>query len=274
MNERGFTLIELIVASTVAALLGVALVQLLVNDSRFVARQDAMMEARMVSRAAINVLSELRTVSRGGLRAASADSVTVRVPYAFGMACGGSGSSIVASLVPSDSLIYAQAVPGGVASRRPGDTYAYVLGISVAASSDTASCTADSIRVLPGGRLVQISGLSGPPTNRPQSGDIIYLFQTVTYTFAPSAELPGRRALWRRVGGASAEEIVTPFDPAARFAFLTGPTLQVTLAPPAVLDSVRGLELRLVGESERWASGDTPERFELITRLVFFNNGF
>src|SRR5207253_1750967 len=64
MNRRGFTLTELLMAMAVMAILGVALTRILVNDSRFVSRQDAMLSARQGARAALNsVLSELSMVA-------------------------------------------------------------------------------------------------------------------------------------------------------------------------------------------------------------------
>lgn len=48
MTRRGFTLIELLVSIVVAGILGVALTRLLVNDSRFVERQDAMLDRKSV----------------------------------------------------------------------------------------------------------------------------------------------------------------------------------------------------------------------------------
>jgi prepilin-type N-terminal cleavage/methylation domain-containing protein len=273
LSSQGFTLVELLVAATLTAILGVALTRLLISDSRFVSRQDAMMEARQVSRAAMNTLAELRMTSRGGLLVASKDSVTIRVPFAFGMACQGSGSTQIASLAPADSLLYATSVPNGVASLKSTGLYAFAPATGLAASTDTASCAAaDSVRVVPGGRLVEITGITGSPASRPQAGEIVYLFQTVTYKFAPSTEIPGRRALWRKAGSAAYEELVTPFDTAARFAFLTGPNLTPVLTPPADLTTVRGLELRLIGQSQHPASvGEPPQRFELITRFVFSN---
>lgn len=108
MTRRGFTLIELLVAVVVAGILGVALTRLLVNDSRFVERQDAMLSSRRTSRTAMNwVVTELRMVSNGGLVGAAPDSVTVRVPFAFVMTCGRVGGLQIMSRLPVDSLSYA-----------------------------------------------------------------------------------------------------------------------------------------------------------------------
>ena len=272
MNNRGFTLVELLVGSVVMAILGVALVRMMLSDSRFVSRQEAMVAARQTARGALNTMDvELRMISDGGLRSAQPDSISARIPYAFGIACRNAGASaIIAALVPPDSLLYANAVVGGMAYQQDDGSYQTVDGVTVASSTAVTSCSADSIFVVPGGRLVQISGISGQP---PDSGRILYLYQDVTYRFAESAEIPGRIALWRKSGAAAYEELVAPFDTSSRFRCLAGVGLQPTDCPPAGgVDSVRGLELHLVGASEYPPRGsDAPATFELVARLPFLN---
>lgn len=255
----------------VLAILGTVLTRLLIDDSRFVSRQDAMMSARQAARAALNTMvDELRMVSDGGLIAASTDSVRVRVPYVFGMACNSVSGDLIVSLTPPDSLMYANASPDGLA-RRSGTSYVFVSGISVSPSSDMAACSSDSIRVVPGGTLVEIAGVSLP--QMPTPGTLVYLYQNVTYRFDTSSDLPGRIGLWRRAGADPAEELVAPFDTLAGFHCLVGPDLQdMNCPPPGGLPAVRGLELRLVGASEHTPRGDTsPQTFDVATRVTFLN---
>lgn len=271
MNSRGFTLVELLIGMTVTAILGIALARILISDSRFVGRQEAMIDARHAARAAMNLMTlELRMVGDDGLLAAAPDSVTVHVPYAFGVTCNVSGTDLIISLMPRDSLTYATAGLSGMAWRDNTGTYNRVTGISVSSSSDMAACQADSIRVVPGGELIAISGIPGAP---PGPGRILYLYQTVTYRFTTSIEIPGRLGLWRGAWGGAAEELVAPFDSTAGFSCLVGPNMQVQTCPPGGgLATVRGLELRLSGESEFDSPGiGRPERFPLTTRISFFN---
>lgn len=271
MQERGFTLIEVMIGMVVLAILGTALTQMLLSDSRFVNRQEAMLDARQAARAAMNIMTvELRLVGDSGVVAVSADSVTVNVPYAFGMACQTAAGLTTASLMPADSVMYASSVADGLAWRDAGGTYTPVGGVTVSSSSNTAACTADSIRIIPGGQLVDIAGIPGG--QRPPSGSLFYLYQTVTYRFAPSSDLPGRVALWRRAAAAD-EELVAPFSASAGFGCLTGPNLQVEACPPAGgLTAVRGLELQLVGESTVTPSGmSSPATFDLVTQVPFIN---
>ena len=66
-RRRGFSLVELLVAFTLVAILGLMLTRFLLAQSRFTEHQHALREARMVSRHALNILeSELRMVQDSG----------------------------------------------------------------------------------------------------------------------------------------------------------------------------------------------------------------
>jgi prepilin-type N-terminal cleavage/methylation domain-containing protein len=264
VNRRGLTLTELLITLVVFGVLGTALARLMIGNSRYVSRQDTLLEARQTARAAMNVmLPELRMVSDGGLVAASADSVTVRVPYAFGVFC----RNEYAVLLPPDSMVYAAAVPGGVAYQLATGAYAFDSTVTVAGTTtQTAPCDQDSIRALPGGVRITFSVSGLAPATR-----LFYLYQKVTYKFAASAALPGRRALWRRVGG-SVEELLAPFDPSARFAFLVGSRLTPQTTVPASLSDIQGLEVRLVGHSVGTVQGTAaPAAYYLYPRIRFGN---
>lgn len=253
----------------VMAILGSALARILINNSRFVSRQDAMLSARESARAAMNtMLAELRGVSNGGVIAVARDSVRVRVPVAFGVLCRTVPPNTIASLMPYDSAMYAGAALEGVAWLDDLGNYNFVTGvISITGSSSQTTCDQDSIKVIPGGQLVAISR-----PNLGQPGRLFYLYQTVTYRFGNSADMPGRRALWRRAGNAAAEEIVAPFDTAASFRFLLGPRLTPSSTVPAVLDSVRGLQIRLVGASDYTPQGESRyQTFDMTTHVAFLN---
>jgi len=263
MTRRAFTLVELLITMLVAGVLATALARLMISNSRFVAQQEALLEARQTARAAMNVMvPELRMVSDGGLVAAAPDSVTIRVPYAFGVLC----HNEYAILAPADSVLFADAVPGGIAYQTTGSTYTFDPTITMAGTTtQTADCDLDSLRVVPGGQRITLTAPIG------WSGRVFYFYQTVTYRFAPSTALPGRRALWRRVGGTN-EELLAPFDTAARFRFLVGSRLTPQSAVPAPLSNVRGLELNLVAASVDAPQGSTePTEFAIQPRVRFGN---
>jgi prepilin-type N-terminal cleavage/methylation domain-containing protein len=265
VNRRGVTLVELMITLLVFGILGTALARLMISNSRYVSRQDTLLEARQTARAAMNVmLPELRMVADGGLVAAAPDSVTARVPYAFGVFC----QNEYAVLAPPDSTVYATAVPAGIAYQLSNGLYGFDATVSVVGTTtNTADCDADSIRAISGGQRITLS-----VPNLAPAGRIFFLYQTVTYKFGASVAFPGRRALWRRAAGAAAEELLSPFDTAARFRFLVGSRLTPQTAVPSPLSNVRGLELRLVGASVRPAQGAAePTRFSLQPRVRFGN---
>jgi prepilin-type N-terminal cleavage/methylation domain-containing protein len=268
VNSRGFTLIELLLAMTLTAILATALVRILLSDSRFVSLQDSMMAARNTARAAQNVLSvELRMVPDGGLVAAAAESVTVRVPYAFGIGCGIDGEDRVAALIPSDSLMYATAVPDGLMRREANGNYVQQNIIGTTNSSNLASCTTNGVSLVPGGNLISIE-----PYAAFQAGQIFFLYQTISFKFAASTDLPGRIGLWRRVNSNAYEELVAPFDSTTRFRFLVGSDPQPVDAVPADLSTIAGLEIRLVSESYVIPQGKSDYAdFELPLQVAFLN---
>lgn len=276
MIRRGFTLTELLVGMVVMSILGTALARILINNSRFVSRQDAMMEARATSRAAMQaIVAELHMVPDSGLLAAARDSIKVSVPYGFGMLCRTTAGVTSASLMPADSLMYSSASPDTIGVQGSGGGFIRRGVTSVTASPRVADCSADSIRVIPGGRLI---GMAIPGT-APTSGSLFYVSQTVTYRFMTSVDVSGRRGLWRKAGTGAYEELAAPFDTAARFVFLMGPYMQLDsrtrLTTRARRDSVRGLELRLTGQSVSAPQGaSTPHTFDLRTRVAFMNKGF
>ncbi len=283
-RRRGFVLAELLVALVIAAVIGVALTQLVLSQSRFAALQGALVQARGGARAALNVLgNDLRMVSDSGLVAASRDSVTVRVPYAFGVACGqpsGTGTTVV-SLLPADRASFSSATMSGYAWRDTSGSYVFVEPASASVpTTSVAACTGLSPAITTLGAAgwqpqtvtVPTDYRRSPPA--PTPGTVVYLYQLVRFAFAPSSQLPGRRALWRTVlSTGQRDELVAPFDTSAKFQFLVGSGLQLRPSPPAVLDSVKGLRVALVAASETAPEGRTgPLLFNLTSNVVFRNH--
>ncbi len=270
MTTRGFTLIELLLAMTLTAVVATALTRILLSDSRFVSQQDSMMAARNAARAAQNVTSvELRMVADGGLIAAAQESVTVRVPYAFGVGCGANGSTSgrVAALIPADSLMYATATPDGMMRREANGAYVQQSVTSVSGSAELDKCSAEDVSLVPGGNLIEIQ-----PANTVAAGQIFFLYQTISFRFSASTDLPGRIGLWRRVNNGANEELVAPFDSTSRFRFLVGANPQPLDVPPADLSTVVGLELSLVAESYVIPQGkSTYTKFGLPIQITFLN---
>jgi prepilin-type N-terminal cleavage/methylation domain-containing protein len=279
-RRPGFSLAELTVAMVIAGIIGIALSRLIISQSRFAAMQDAMMRARSGARAALNALSgELRAVTDSGLVGAGPDSITVRVPYAFGVACQQIFGWTIVSLLPTDSAIYSASSASGYAWRDSTGAYRFIVQAAVIARLSPVFCSppAPSITTLratgwdSSAAAIWPSAGSPPP---PPVGTVVYLYQTIRYAFAASVEIPGRRALWRTVvSTGTRDELVAPFDSSAKFQFLVGGAYTLQSAPPAVLDSVRGVRVKLVGASETAPQGRSqPVTFDLTTDILFRNN--
>ncbi len=271
-SRRGLTLVELIVTLVIAAIIGGAFTRAMVHQSRFFNAQNRARQARNVSRGALNVMmSELRMVTAPrGVLAASNDTVVVRVPYAFGVLCGSTATASTISLAPMDSLAYNETGVRGYAWRDSTGNYAYVSGSFVLAPGLVTDCATASITTLPRGRVVTVRPVV-PAAAVP--GTPIFLYRRVGYGFAPSAVMSGRRALWRtNLDANTTEELVAPFDASARFRFFVDGATVSRANAPAALDSIRGLELRLAGSSERTAlNTGEPATAELQTAVFFMN---
>ncbi|HXY69763.1 MAG TPA: hypothetical protein VEH62_09960, partial [Gemmatimonadales bacterium] len=273
----GFVLAELLVAMMIAAIIGVSLTQLVISQSRFVALQGAIMQARGGARAALNVIAaDLRMVSDSGLVGANPDSITVRVPYVFGISCGQWNGRIVVSLLPADSATYFSATASGYAWRDSTGKFVFVEPATAGRSWGWACNWPRAnppIRVLgtPGWRPLAVA--LRPNDVRTPQGTVVYLYQLVRYAFAPSAQLPGRIGLWRTVlSTGERDELVAPFDSTAGFQFLDS-TYTAQAAVPTDLNTIKGIRLLLVATSEQPPEGRTlPMTFRLTTDVVFRNH--
>ncbi len=275
-RRRGYSLVELMVALVIAGFVGVALTRLVINQARFISLQDGMMRARSGSRAAYNMLAhELTQVTDGGLVAANGDSITLRLPYAFGIACAQTGGTTIVAVIPTDSTTFFNATPSGYAWRDSLGVYRFENGATIsdfnaAQSNCTSGSPAISVTAGPGwsARAIAVS----PNNLATPRGGVVYLYQTIQYALTPSVELPGTEALWRTpLATGVREELVAPFDTSSRFQFVIGPGLTLS-ATPGALTGVRGIRAVLVGMSERVPQGKAAAfRFDLQTNLLFRN---
>ena len=269
MSRRGFTLVELLVTIVLLGLVGLAVTRLLIAQTQFFAGAKGRRDARAVARNAVNIVrDEMRMIEPGGIVAVDSTSIVVRVPYAMGIYCTGT----TATFAPVDSLLYATAVFAGFAHRGTDLTATYTYAASstapTAGSASTCSNAPVNITPLTGGRTLSLAGLPSLVAGAP-----VCLFQRVTYELAPSDLVPGRTALWRRVTGGVDEEIAVPFANTAIFRFFVSGGTTAQDAVPSDLSTLSGIEIVLVGESERAPSnrGGTAERAP-VRLSIFFRN--
>lgn len=269
-NRHGFTLVELMIVMVISALVGTAITKLFVSQAQFFDRQAQSRESRTVSRSALNVLmSDLRMVeTTNGVVEASSTRLVVRVPYAFGMVCVSTLAATTVSRLPLDESFYPAEVFGGYAWLAKNGTYTYVEAGGLPVPGATATCDGESITTLAGGTvLTLVPGTVGAPP-----GALVFMYQTVTYEFGESVDVPGRRALWRTVAGGVNEELIAPFGDEARFRFFVNNLPDAQDAAPGLGDELRGVELVLPGASERRAVGAQAYAQSDLTTAVFFKN--
>jgi prepilin-type N-terminal cleavage/methylation domain-containing protein len=268
--RRGFTLIEVMISLTIIGVIGVTMTRLMTSQMRYFQMQSAQKAARSISRGTWNVLrGDLRMVeATGGVTSATNTQLVVKVPYAIGLFCAGS----TVSLLPTDSLTYAQAVPAGYAWKdtSASGAYSYVSSATAPGAGVASTCTAAGVQIttLTNGKLITLP--SAPPAGA-TAGSPIMLFQTITYEFKASAVNASKTALWRTVTGGTASELAFPFDTSARFRYyaLDVDTSQIT--PPAVAN-IRGIDLQLDALSENTVAGrPSPEASKLRTSIFFRN---
>jgi len=264
-TRRGFTLLEMLVGMVIFAIIGALFTKLLSTQGQFFDKQGLSNAARNVSRGSLNrLVSDLRMIeTSGGVIAASATSLTLRVPFAIGVVCSSNANSTAVSMLPVDSVVYNAEGFYGYAWRHA-VTGAYTYVENPAAHDKTTganACNAVAITTLPEGRAARIT----PIITESSLGTPVFLYRRIRYEFKASTAVPGKTGLYRTVifpGGAQEEEeLVAPFAATARYRFfIAGDNSTAYDAPPADLTTIRGIELNLDGMSEYTAAGQSaPE---------------
>lgn len=275
-TRRGFTLVELLVGMIILGIIGAALIKLYVSQTRSYDLQTQIRRARFVSRTALNAaVSDLRMVeATGGVVSASATQLTVRAPYAMGIVCANTGVQTTLALFPVDSAVYAGAGFSGYAWRDSLGVYTYVEAGTSLLADNVAVCTGANVTVLTGGRVVAVKPpLPAALPALTAVGTAVFLIQRLTYEFKASGALSGRTGLWRTVvATAQTDELVAPFDSTAKFRFFVTGSDTAQAGVPSPLNTMRGLELNLNGQSVRAPEGGGTYKTSQLVTAVFFNN--
>jgi prepilin-type N-terminal cleavage/methylation domain-containing protein len=293
-GRSGLTLVELLVAMTVTAIVGAALIQIILAQNRSAGTNEAWRVARSVARGSLNrLLADFRIAEAEGVldpaAAMSSQSITLRVPFAIGVACN-TTVPLTASLLPIDNTLWAASLTGfaGFAWRDEATgTYRYRTTSTTVSTVGPAVCSAAGIATLPAsagggtaGRVVQLGAPSMGNTVAPYTslvptvGMNVLLLQQVRYRFAPSVALPGATALWREVlsGTPISEELAAPFDSTARFRFYVTGSSVAQDAVPSPRSLTRGIEIHLDGLSESAPLGSAAPKRVGLTTSIFFKN--
>lgn len=267
-TRRGFSLIELLITIVLVAIIGVAAGRMLMSQTRFYSRLAGQKDARSVTRNARNIIqTELSMVEAGGgVVAASNDSIRVRMPIMWGVFC----SNSTMMYLPYDSAMFAMASYAGYAIKdtTATGTYTYTSASSAPTSGTATNCTNAPVNITAptNGGYRSLS-----PTATGTAGSPMFLYQEVTYKFAASGIVSGKRGLFRRVANGAAEELLAPFDTTAKFRFYNLFDDVAQTAVPA-LANIRGVELMLDAQSPTRTSGQANPETASIKTAIFFRN--
>lgn len=281
--RRGFSLSELLVAVVLLGIVGGALTRLVVDQMRFFDNIQVSRGARSAARNSMNVvLSDLRMVQdSGGVTAIAGDnkSITVSVPYSFGVFCGTLGAISTVSMLPGDSAALAMSRYAGYGWRnRLTGRYTVVPSGTLAVPSATPTrCTgtgagqAGIATISMNGRAGVIYDITPAILATTTLGVPVMFFQSITYSFQASGIYPGQFGLYRSVAGGVNEELMAPFASTARFRYYqTGDDTSRTTAPD--LANIRGVAMVLVTEGARKPAGRTTVTQNKMMTSVFFKN--
>lgn len=284
-NRRGFSLVEILVAMVILGVLGAAFTRVLMVQSRFYDKENSRRNARAVARNSMNVLlSDLRMVQDTlGVETLTTDgrSITLRVPYRFGLVCQANGVQVVASMLPADSVVAALSQFAGYAIRNANGIYqTYVPSTTLPdPATDPTVCTGSAFgqaqiaTISFNGRTGRVVRLV--PGTLATVGSSLFLWQRVRYYFAESTIMPGsgRWGLFRSVNGGTAEELMAPFDSLARFrVYFRGDDTSRTVYTLADTAKIKGLDVVLTGRSEATPAGQTSPVKSRMVSSVFFKN--
>lgn len=286
--RRGFTLVEIMIAILILAVVAVAFTRVVRSQVRFADRQASAKDARDISRAGLNaLLTDVRMVDAdSGIVAAAPDSFTVLAPYAEGVVCGtnAAGTGSVIALLPYDSLTYAEGGYSGYAYIDTTTTgvayqqvYQYVrnniapvpLDSFPAATSAPCRTSTDTISIFKQGAVLVQPAI--PLRSRFQAAMLV---RYVTYSFKPSATIPGARGLYRRVlnGPRGDEELVAPFDTSAKFQYYLTTGAKQSSVTGSALRQIRGIQLQLDAKSDRTVPGSATPPTAPMKTAIFFKN--
>jgi prepilin-type N-terminal cleavage/methylation domain-containing protein len=285
-TRRGFSMVEIITALTILAIIGVAMTRLMLSQTRSYQYDNGARRSRTAARSAMNIMiTDLRmTQDNGGITYLDATNnrrVDARVPIGFGVVCVVGVGGVIMALAPMDSFQYSSMKFGGYAIRNATTgIYSYSAGGTIS-SADASNCHggpkiyADTVTM--GGRQGKVVAVTGLVPAGTVAGSMGMIWQTVRYSFDSSKVYANRAGLFRIVTTATTadtNELIAPFSWNARFSYYTtmNPKDTAKSTTPTDYNTVRGLQIYLAAEAADTVPGRTGPKKSPLTTAVFFKN--
>lgn len=203
LDDRGLTLVEMLIAIVVAGVLGTAMYQLLLDQNRFYTEADDRLGAKQTLRATAELAeSEIRAAAGGDVHAAQSDSVAFWYDEIAGYVCEVTSADVVYYFAyhrTVDPDLLGLLGDRGTAYQDPFTTsFEYDPDFDATGSESSLAQDACEAAGGPAGgepadyREVSWSGSLSPP----QPGAVLRLYRKLSYHFADS-DFDDGMALWR-----------------------------------------------------------------------------
>lgn len=238
----GFSLYELLVAVTIATVIGGALISLIRSQSEYYGRQEDAVEAQQNIRAVYDLMGgEVRSASGADLLLAGPDSFALRSDVSRAVVCDSAGpDEAVVFVYDSVSAANLPATFRGVAISLPVDsTWTYsdgaALTVLATGSGPRAICvSAGAPATAPDDRYRRLSGfLHAFAAGAPRRGTLLRVYGRLTFSLASG---PARSSLRR-----NSQELATPFGQTTFGYRLSDGSVHSTPTPARLFDVVEVL---------------------------------
>lgn len=271
-SERGFTLVEALIALTISGVVASALLSLVIAQSRFYDRTDDQTTAEQSAQATFDLVSaELRSAGASDLLAAEPDSVTFRYDIIRGIVCDATGADEVAL------YLYDRTTNAGLTSSFFGiavsgpfvEDFEYEDGWNPTPSASGSGPKSDCLAAGEAGLgsssdYLRLSGWTSRfATGVPERGAMIRGYGKLTFKLAGSTFFSGRSALWR-----GTQELLGPFAAGASFAYVMDDgSVQSSVTSSDFVDVVAvRLTATALGEGSNRYGVQRPIRFDIPFR--------
>jgi prepilin-type N-terminal cleavage/methylation domain-containing protein len=291
-NRPGVTLVELLIAMTLAGVLIASLSTVIVSHLRSVEQLRSNAVQLEQVRSSTHLLgTEIGDLVRGSVTVAKPDSLVLRLPVAWGVVCGEDARDKKTAgkvkkgkeTVSTTSSIYLEPIatdlgigdPDGFALSPDGQNWIFhdfaggwsSAGI-IASTTARDACLGDANRNGAETNLyADFPNLLTYIATIPRDGMVMFAFTNITVFFRHDAS-QGGRVLYRGRVGATAQPLAWPFAATAGFRYRLDSGSEVTSATGSNLDKIRAIQVRLTSQGEMPAQSDT---IDIVPWVLLYN---